>query len=177
MAVSFAEYESKKVLLENRMVQKLVLRNMENGTVQREVRPVWNNAMRTNHQNFSNSKRNLTPTAVLTKSGIVPVSAARQSSSRAAAPVSFATFTRGLEAVVLIGPAALTGVAALEELCLAALTGTMPDLVKTVVGVKGYLINDGYADLVQHVGVYFNIAGVFLLGFHQHNKWSSIHHV
>nr|GEV88699.1 hypothetical protein [Tanacetum cinerariifolium] len=43
--------------------------------------------------------------------------------------------------------------------------------------LKGYLINDGYADLVQHTGVYFNTAGVFLLGFHQHNKWSSIHHV
>nr|GEY35688.1 hypothetical protein [Tanacetum cinerariifolium] len=36
--------------------------------------------------------------------------------------------------------------------------------------LKGYLINDGYADLVQHAGVYFNTAGVFLLGFHQHNK-------
>nr|GEX66375.1 hypothetical protein [Tanacetum cinerariifolium] len=43
--------------------------------------------------------------------------------------------------------------------------------------LKGYLINDGYVDLVQHAGVYFNTAGVFLLGFHQHNKWSSIHHV
>nr|GEU67312.1 reverse transcriptase domain-containing protein [Tanacetum cinerariifolium] len=43
--------------------------------------------------------------------------------------------------------------------------------------LKGYLINDGYANLVQHVGGYFNTAGVFLLGFHQHNKWSSIHHV
>nr|GEV02258.1 hypothetical protein [Tanacetum cinerariifolium] len=63
----------------------------EKGTVQREVRPVWNNAMRTNHQNFSNSRRNFAPTAVLTKSGILLVSAARQSSSRAAAPVSAAT--------------------------------------------------------------------------------------
>nr|GEZ26001.1 hypothetical protein [Tanacetum cinerariifolium] len=43
--------------------------------------------------------------------------------------------------------------------------------------LKWYLINDGYADLVQHAGDYFNTAGVFLLGFHQHNKWSSIHHV
>nr|GEV46855.1 hypothetical protein [Tanacetum cinerariifolium] len=38
--------------------------------------------------------------------------------------------------------------------------------------LKRYLINDGYADLVQHAGNYFNTAGVFLLGFHQHNKWS-----
>nr|GEV84758.1 copia protein [Tanacetum cinerariifolium] len=64
------------------MVQKPVLKNVEKGTVQREVRLVWNNAMRTNHQNFSNSRRNSAPTAVLTKFGIVPVSAARQSSSK-----------------------------------------------------------------------------------------------
>nr|GEX00917.1 hypothetical protein [Tanacetum cinerariifolium] len=36
--------------------------------------------------------------------------------------------------------------------------------------LKGYLINDGYDDLVQHAGDYFNTAGVFLLGFYQHNK-------
>nr|GEV91674.1 copia protein [Tanacetum cinerariifolium] len=72
------------------MVQKPVLKNVEKGMVQREVRPVWNNAMRTNHQNLSNSRRNVAPTAVLTKSGIVPISTARQSSSRVAAPVSAA---------------------------------------------------------------------------------------
>nr|GEW57612.1 hypothetical protein [Tanacetum cinerariifolium] len=71
-------------------VQKLVLKNMEKEMVQREVRPVWNNATRTNHQNFSNSRRNFAPTAVLTKSDIVPISTARQNSSRAAAPVSAA---------------------------------------------------------------------------------------
>ncbi|GKB80306.1 ribonuclease H-like domain-containing protein [Tanacetum coccineum] len=71
-----------------KIVQKLVLNNVKKGTGQREVRPVWNNAMRTNHQNFSNSRRNFAPTAVLTKSGLVPISTARQSSSRAAAPVN-----------------------------------------------------------------------------------------
>ncbi|GKD21935.1 putative ribonuclease H-like domain-containing protein [Tanacetum coccineum] len=75
---------------DKRMVQKPVMNNVQNGTGQREIRPVWNNAMRTNHQNFSNSRRNFAPTAVLTKSGIVPISTARQSSSRAAAPVSAA---------------------------------------------------------------------------------------
>ncbi|GJX06316.1 hypothetical protein Tco_0194248 [Tanacetum coccineum] len=70
------------------MVQKPVLNNVKKGTGQREVRPVWNNSMRTNHQNFSNSRRNFTPTIVLTKSGLVPISAARQSSSRTAAIVS-----------------------------------------------------------------------------------------
>nr|GEU41287.1 retrovirus-related Pol polyprotein from transposon TNT 1-94 [Tanacetum cinerariifolium] len=69
---------------------KTYVENMEKGMVQREVRPVGNNAMRTNHQNFSNSRRNFNPTTVLTKSGIVPISTARQSSSRAAAPVSAA---------------------------------------------------------------------------------------
>nr|GEU51205.1 hypothetical protein [Tanacetum cinerariifolium] len=73
---------------DSEMVQKLMLKNVEKRTVQKEVRPVWNNAMRTNHQNFSNSRRNFAPTAILTKSGIVPISTARQSSSRAASPVS-----------------------------------------------------------------------------------------
>ncbi|GKF12968.1 hypothetical protein Tco_0050894, partial [Tanacetum coccineum] len=70
------------------MVQKPVLNNVKKGTSQREVRQVWNNVMRVNHQNFSNSRRDFAPTAVLTKSGIVHISAARQSSSRAAAPAS-----------------------------------------------------------------------------------------
>nr|GEU59867.1 putative ribonuclease H-like domain-containing protein [Tanacetum cinerariifolium] len=73
-----------------RMVQKRVLKYVEKGTGQRVVKPVWNNAMRTNHQNFSNFRMNFAPTAILTKSGIVPISNARQSSSRAAAPVSAA---------------------------------------------------------------------------------------
>ncbi|GJZ80321.1 putative ribonuclease H-like domain-containing protein, partial [Tanacetum coccineum] len=64
------------------MIQKPVLNNVKKGTGQREVRPVWNNAMRTNHQIFSNSRRNFAPTAILTKSGLVPISTARQSSSR-----------------------------------------------------------------------------------------------
>ncbi|GJU75007.1 ribonuclease H-like domain-containing protein [Tanacetum coccineum] len=73
---------------DNKMVQKPILNNVKNGAGQREVRPVWNNAMRTNHQNFSNSRRNFAPTTVLTKSGLVPISTARQSSSRAATSVS-----------------------------------------------------------------------------------------
>ncbi|GJY90657.1 ribonuclease H-like domain-containing protein [Tanacetum coccineum] len=71
-----------------KMVQKPVLKNEQNGTGQREVRPVWNNAMRTNHQNFSNSRRKFAPKAVLTKFGLVPTNTARQSSSRVAVPVS-----------------------------------------------------------------------------------------
>ncbi|GJR17912.1 putative ribonuclease H-like domain-containing protein [Tanacetum coccineum] len=72
------------------MVQKLVLNNVKKGTGQREVRQVWNNAMRVNHQNFSNYRRDFAPTTILTKSGIILISVARQSSSRAAAPASAA---------------------------------------------------------------------------------------
>ncbi|GKD20939.1 hypothetical protein Tco_1222642 [Tanacetum coccineum] len=75
---------------DKRMVQKPVLNNEKKMTSKREIRPVWNNAMRINHQNFSNPRRNFIPKAVLTKTGIVPISTARQSSSRAAAPVSTA---------------------------------------------------------------------------------------
>ncbi|GJW35646.1 ribonuclease H-like domain-containing protein [Tanacetum coccineum] len=70
-----------------KMVQKPVLNNMKKGTGQKEVRLVWNNAIRVNHQNFSNSRRNFLPTAVLTKSGIVPVSVVRPINT--AAPKSF----------------------------------------------------------------------------------------
>nr|GEY17312.1 hypothetical protein [Tanacetum cinerariifolium] len=53
---------------------------------QREVRPVWNNARRVNHQNFSkmthpHPKRNFVPTIVATKSGQVLVNAAKKSSA------------------------------------------------------------------------------------------------
>nr|GFB35214.1 ribonuclease H-like domain-containing protein [Tanacetum cinerariifolium] len=72
------------------MIQKPVLKNVEKGTYQRDVRPAWDNTMRINHQNFSNSKRNFAPTAVLTKSRIVPISTARQSSSKATALISAA---------------------------------------------------------------------------------------
>ncbi|GKA50689.1 hypothetical protein Tco_0743762 [Tanacetum coccineum] len=73
-----------------RMVQKHVLNNVKNGTGQREVRSVWTNAMRVNHKKNSNSRRKFAPTAVLTKSGLVPFSTARQSFSRTTTPVSAA---------------------------------------------------------------------------------------
>ncbi|GJZ19968.1 ribonuclease H-like domain-containing protein [Tanacetum coccineum] len=75
---------------DKKMVQKPVMNNVQKGTGQREVRPVQNNDLRTDHQNFSNSRRNFAPTAVLTKSGIVPISTARKRSSRTAAPLSVA---------------------------------------------------------------------------------------
>ncbi|GJW68310.1 putative ribonuclease H-like domain-containing protein [Tanacetum coccineum] len=72
------------------MVQKPILNNVKMGTGQREVIPVWTNSMRVNHQKISNSRRNFAPTAVLTKSGLVPFSTARENFSRTAAPVSAA---------------------------------------------------------------------------------------
>nr|GEX91701.1 hypothetical protein [Tanacetum cinerariifolium] len=49
--------------------------------------------------------------------------------------VAFAGSSKG-GAAVLIGLAVLTGAAALEELCLAVVIGTIPDLVKTIVGAN-----------------------------------------
>ncbi|GKF42313.1 hypothetical protein Tco_0125655, partial [Tanacetum coccineum] len=63
----------------------------ERVTGQREIRPVWNNAQRVNHQNkltHPHPKRNFVPTAVATKSGQVLVNAAKQSSPRATASIS-----------------------------------------------------------------------------------------
>ncbi|GJU58044.1 ribonuclease H-like domain-containing protein [Tanacetum coccineum] len=73
--------------------EKPVLNNKGRVTGQREVRPVWNNAQRVNHQNkltHPHPKRNFVPTAVATKSGQVPVNATKQSSPRAATSISTA---------------------------------------------------------------------------------------
>ncbi|GKC99670.1 putative ribonuclease H-like domain-containing protein [Tanacetum coccineum] len=73
--------------------RKIVLNNKGRVTGQREIKPVWNNAKRVNHQNkFTHPylKRNFVPTAVATKSGQVPVNAVKQSSPRVAASISTA---------------------------------------------------------------------------------------
>nr|GEY55959.1 hypothetical protein [Tanacetum cinerariifolium] len=62
--------------------------NKGNMTGQKEIRPVWDNIARVNHQNrlnHPNPKRNFVLAVVLTKSGQVPVNTANQSSHRAAA--------------------------------------------------------------------------------------------
>ncbi|GJX58589.1 ribonuclease H-like domain-containing protein, partial [Tanacetum coccineum] len=62
-------------------------------TGQREIRPVWNNVQRVNHQNrltHPHPKRNFVPTAVATKLGQVLVNAAKQNSPRAASSISTA---------------------------------------------------------------------------------------
>ncbi|GJR46317.1 ribonuclease H-like domain-containing protein [Tanacetum coccineum] len=61
--------------------------------IKEEVKPVWNNAQRVNHQNkltHPHPKRNFVPTAVATKSGLVPVNDAKQSSPSAATSISTA---------------------------------------------------------------------------------------
>ncbi|GJT72795.1 hypothetical protein Tco_1032081 [Tanacetum coccineum] len=80
---------------ENKMVGKSVLNNVRRATGQREVRPIWNNAQRVNHQNklsHPHPKRNFVPTVVLTKSGNVPFNTAMQSSSRASVSNSTARY-------------------------------------------------------------------------------------
>ncbi|GJU79988.1 ribonuclease H-like domain-containing protein [Tanacetum coccineum] len=59
------------------------------------VKPVWNNAQRVNHQNFSKknhpcAKKNLVPRAVLMKSGLVSINTARQNISKTAVLVNTA---------------------------------------------------------------------------------------
>ncbi|GJR27587.1 ribonuclease H-like domain-containing protein [Tanacetum coccineum] len=78
---------------EKKMAKKSVLQNMGKNTGQREIRPVWNSAQSINHQN------KFVPSAVLTRSGRVPVSTAKQCSLRATTsastfrPVNTATHT------------------------------------------------------------------------------------
>ncbi|GKF43828.1 hypothetical protein Tco_0130380 [Tanacetum coccineum] len=78
---------------DNKMVEKLMLNNKGRVTVQREIRLVWNNVQRVNHQNkftHPHPKRNFVPATVVTKSGQVPTNTAKQSSLRAAASISTA---------------------------------------------------------------------------------------
>ncbi|GJY21711.1 ribonuclease H-like domain-containing protein [Tanacetum coccineum] len=78
---------------DKKIVKKPVLNNKGRVIGQKEIRPVWNNAQRVNHQNkFSHPhpKRNFVPTAVVTKSEQVPVNVAKQSSPRAATSISTA---------------------------------------------------------------------------------------
>ncbi|GJY55863.1 putative ribonuclease H-like domain-containing protein [Tanacetum coccineum] len=61
---------------EKRMTKQAELYNrMSKGSIQREIRPVWNNVQRMNHQNQFVSN------AVLTKTGKIPVNTARTSST------------------------------------------------------------------------------------------------
>nr|GEW03535.1 hypothetical protein [Tanacetum cinerariifolium] len=73
--------------------KKMVMNNKGKITGPEEIKPVWDNTARVNHQNkltHPHPKRNFVPATVLTKSGQVPVNTAKQSSHRASAAVSTA---------------------------------------------------------------------------------------
>ncbi|GKE23930.1 ribonuclease H-like domain-containing protein [Tanacetum coccineum] len=90
---STSQTSNTSVEMPRRMAKKSVLKNMGKNSGQREIRPVWNSAQRINHQ------KKFVPSAVLTRFGRVPVSAAKQSSLRATTstsifrPVNTATHT------------------------------------------------------------------------------------
>ncbi|GKE86719.1 hypothetical protein Tco_1560461 [Tanacetum coccineum] len=77
------------------------LKRIEKEFWSREIRPVWNSAERINHQN------KFVPSAIMTRFGRVPVSAAKQSSLRAIAltstfrPVNTATHTNRVNVLKL----------------------------------------------------------------------------
>nr|GEU54334.1 hypothetical protein [Tanacetum cinerariifolium] len=78
---------------------KMDLNNKGKITGPKEIRPVWDNTTRVNHQNKLtrlHPKRNFVPATVLTKSGQVPVNAAKQSSYKAATSVSAARHDQGI---------------------------------------------------------------------------------
>nr|GEX16959.1 hypothetical protein [Tanacetum cinerariifolium] len=72
---------------------KMVMNNKGKITGPKEIRPVWDNTARVKHQNkltHPHPKINFVPSIISTKSGQVPVNAAKQSSHRAATSVSAA---------------------------------------------------------------------------------------
>nr|GEY75797.1 ribonuclease H-like domain-containing protein [Tanacetum cinerariifolium] len=73
---------------------KMVMNSKGKITGPKEIRPVWDNTVRVNHQNklmtHPHPKRKFVPAAVLTKSRQVPVNAAKQRSHRVAASISTA---------------------------------------------------------------------------------------
>ncbi|GKC99952.1 ribonuclease H-like domain-containing protein [Tanacetum coccineum] len=83
-SVKPTQAEKPRIITQNpkRMANKSVLKNIGKNTSQREIRPVWNNAQRINHQN------KFVPSAVLTRFGRIPVNVAKQSSLRATTSTS-----------------------------------------------------------------------------------------
>nr|GEX17795.1 hypothetical protein [Tanacetum cinerariifolium] len=91
-------HETKTSASKTSKKRKSMFNNKGNATGQREVRPVWNNAQRVNHHNFSNNlthphpRRNFVPTTVITHSRKVSVNTAKKSSPRAASSTSTARY-------------------------------------------------------------------------------------
>ncbi|GJT50200.1 ribonuclease H-like domain-containing protein [Tanacetum coccineum] len=152
---------------DKKMVQKPVLNNVKKGTGQREVRPVWNNPMRIDHQNFSTSRRNFAPTSVFTKSGKVPISTARPNAFQKShslsrrpfyqqtalknrnlndkvntAKVNSVNTTKGNKVTSVVREQGINAVK--SSACWVWRPKIKAD---SSLELKGYLINNGYADL------------------------------
>ncbi|GJZ57744.1 ribonuclease H-like domain-containing protein [Tanacetum coccineum] len=67
---------------------------MCNGSSQREIRPVWNNVQRMNHQN------QFVPKAVLTRTGKIPVNTARHNFNSQAVPINAARKVNTVKPIV-----------------------------------------------------------------------------
>ncbi|GJR98273.1 hypothetical protein Tco_0270447 [Tanacetum coccineum] len=106
--------------------------------------------MRVNHQNFSNSRRNFIQTAVLTKSGIVPVSAARPINT--VAPKSFVNVAKtrpnAFQKSHSSSRRPFYQQTSLKNRNLNDKVNTAKHASQTQsLELKGYLINNGYDDL------------------------------
>ncbi|GJT75727.1 hypothetical protein Tco_1042452 [Tanacetum coccineum] len=109
---------------ENGMAKKSVFQSMGKNTGHREVRLIWNNTQRINHQN------KFVPTIVLTRSGRIPVSTAKQVSKVKVNTVKVnGVNTAGQTAVSTVKGNGVTAVKACWELCI-------PDLVPIVILVS-----------------------------------------
>ncbi|GJV17782.1 putative ribonuclease H-like domain-containing protein [Tanacetum coccineum] len=86
------------------MVKKYMMNNVGKASDLRDARPIWNNAKRVNHQNFSNkwthphSKRKFVPSAVLTNSGKILINTAKPGAPKPTVHVN--VITTGNKAVV-----------------------------------------------------------------------------
>ncbi|GJS77358.1 putative ribonuclease H-like domain-containing protein [Tanacetum coccineum] len=80
---------------EKRMAKQAELNKRKcKGTGQRETRPVWNNVQRVNHQN------QFVPTAVLTRTGRIPVNTARHNFNSQAVPTNAARKVHTVKPIV-----------------------------------------------------------------------------
>ncbi|GJX07242.1 putative ribonuclease H-like domain-containing protein [Tanacetum coccineum] len=70
--IEFTKARNEPVKSDKQVVKPRMVTQSPKGTGHREVRPIWNNTQRINHQN------KFVPTAVLTRSGRIPVSTAKQ---------------------------------------------------------------------------------------------------
>ncbi|GJT79900.1 hypothetical protein Tco_1054242, partial [Tanacetum coccineum] len=80
---------------EKRMAKQAELNNrIKRNSSQREIRPIWNNVQRVNHMN------QFVPTAVLTRTGKIPVNTARNNFNRQAVPTNVAMKVNTVKPIV-----------------------------------------------------------------------------